>query len=68
MEDHNVNGHARTRLVGLAALSGAVNSEVLYNTSSEFKAQVTIIVRPLLATLLFTDLSELDQEYVSYIS
>lgn len=67
-EDHNVKGSIRTRLVGLAALTGAVNSEVLYNTSSEFKTQVTLIMRPLLVTLLFTELSVLDQEYVSFIT
>ena len=54
--------------MGLAALAGVVNSEVLYHTSSEFKTQVTIIVRPLLVTLLFTELSILDQAYVYSIN
>ena len=54
--------------MGLAALAGVVNSEVLYHTSSEFKTQVTIIVRPLLVTLLFTELSVLDQMYAYFIN
>jgi hypothetical protein len=51
-----------TRLVGLAALAGAISSEVLYNASNQFKTQVSIIVGPLLVTLLQAEVSMLERQ------
>jgi hypothetical protein len=51
-----------TRLIGLAALKGAVNSEALYNDSVQFRVQVSAIVRPLLLTLLQSEISLLNDE------
>ncbi|EGN93012.1 hypothetical protein SERLA73DRAFT_98316 [Serpula lacrymans var. lacrymans S7.3] len=56
--DHELTN--RTRMVGLTALTGAVNSEALYSSSSQFKPQVTSIIHPLLFHLLNADLSTLD--------
>ncbi|KAF8639813.1 hypothetical protein AX17_001071 [Amanita inopinata Kibby_2008] len=50
----------RTRLVGIAALMGAANSEALYNSSSHFRPQVSAMMRPILLTLLQTNLGQLD--------
>ncbi|KAH7914390.1 hypothetical protein BJ138DRAFT_1000116 [Hygrophoropsis aurantiaca] len=50
----------RTRLVGLAALAGAVNSEALYSSSSQFGIQAAIIVRPLLFHVMKTEVSILE--------
>ncbi|KAG6911231.1 hypothetical protein DXG01_003098 [Tephrocybe rancida] len=52
----------RTRLIGFAALSGALNSEALYHDSAQFKAQVSTIMRPLLITLFETGLNTLDEQ------
>lgn len=54
---------SRTRLIGLGALSGAVTSEALYNSSTQFKTQVTAIVPALLLNILQADITSLDQEY-----
>ncbi|KAL0067573.1 plasma membrane localization protein [Marasmius tenuissimus] len=54
----------RTRLVGFAALIGAINSEALYNDSNQFRAQMTILVRPVLKTLLETDLRTLEEQAI----
>jgi hypothetical protein len=51
----------RTRLVGLAALTGAVNSEALYCSSNQYKPQVTIISRALLFHVMNVELSVLDE-------
>ncbi|GLB33952.1 putative cellular morphogenesis-related protein [Lyophyllum shimeji] len=45
----------RTRLIGFAALTGALNSEALYNDSTQFNAQVATIMRPILITLFETE-------------
>ena len=52
------------RIIGLSALTGAVASEALYNSSSQFKSQVSAIVPALLVNLLEVDLLVLDREYV----
>ncbi|KAK7060498.1 plasma membrane localization protein [Paramarasmius palmivorus] len=52
----------RTRLVGLAALTGAVNSEALYNDSAQFRTQVSILLRPVLGTLFQNSLKTLDEQ------
>ncbi|KAI0650320.1 hypothetical protein C8Q79DRAFT_902424 [Trametes meyenii] len=52
----------RTRLIGLAALVGAVNSEALYKPSAQFQPQVSIIMRALLTPLLEVDIPVLDHE------
>ncbi len=52
----------RTRLIGLAALVGAVNSEALYKPSAQFQPQVSIIMRALLIPLLQVDVSVLSHE------
>ncbi|KAG2152388.1 hypothetical protein BD769DRAFT_1623975 [Suillus cothurnatus] len=57
--DHELRN--RTRLVGLAALTGAVNSEALYCSSNQYKPQVTIISRALLFHVMNVELSVLDE-------
>ncbi|KAF8826891.1 hypothetical protein HHX47_DHR5000581 [Lentinula edodes] len=52
----------RTRLVGFAAITGAINSEALYNDSSQFRTQTSIIMRPVLQTVLETDLATLNKQ------
>lgn len=54
----------RTRLIGLAAVTGAVTSEVLYNSSMQYKMQVPVIIPALLPNLLHTEVSVLSREYV----
>ena len=51
-----------TRLVGLAALVGAVNSEALYHSLTHFQPQVTIMLRALLLPFFQVDISVLDHE------
>ncbi|EJD01400.1 uncharacterized protein FOMMEDRAFT_30102 [Fomitiporia mediterranea MF3/22] len=57
IEDRN-----RTRLIGLGALTGAVASEALYNSSSQFKSQVSAIVPALLINVLQVDIVALSHE------
>jgi protein EFR3 len=52
----------RTRLIGLAALKGVVNSEALYNDSGQFRVQVSTIIRPLLVTLLQAEIHILNDQ------
>ncbi|KAF8195729.1 hypothetical protein K438DRAFT_2124897 [Mycena galopus ATCC 62051] len=52
----------RTRLIGFAALTGALNSEALYNDSVQFRAQVSVMMRPILVTVLETPLQTLEQQ------
>ncbi|KAJ4001786.1 hypothetical protein F5050DRAFT_1890936 [Lentinula boryana] len=52
----------RTRLVGFAAITGALNSEALYNDSSQFRTQTSIIMRPILQNLLETNLETLNKQ------
>ncbi|KAJ3778916.1 hypothetical protein FB446DRAFT_267845 [Lentinula raphanica] len=52
----------RTRLVGFAAITGALNSEALYNDSSQFRTQVSIIMPPILEIVLGTDLETLNKQ------
>ena len=54
----------RTRLIGFAGLTGALNSEALYNDSFQFKMQVSIIMRPILANMLQTDITVMDEQFV----
>ncbi|KAH9006927.1 hypothetical protein EDB86DRAFT_3060946 [Lactarius hatsudake] len=53
----------RTRLVGLAALTGVVTSEALYS-SSTFKTQVSVLVPAVLSSLQEVELSVLEDESV----
>ncbi|TFK75768.1 hypothetical protein BDN72DRAFT_809365 [Pluteus cervinus] len=52
----------RTRLVGLAALAGALSSEALYNDTTQFREQVDIILRPLILNLFHIPISVLDDQ------
>ncbi|KAJ3739525.1 hypothetical protein DFH05DRAFT_1513683 [Lentinula detonsa] len=52
----------RTRLVGFAAITGALNSEALYNDSSQFRTQTSIIMRPILQNVLETNLETLNKQ------
>lgn len=52
----------RTRLIGLAALTAAVNSEALYNDIGHFGAQASIILRPIMTVLFDTPLSVLEEQ------
>ena len=54
-----------TRLIGFAALTGALTSEALYNDTHQFRAQVSTIMRPILVTAFQTDLKVLEEQYVS---
>ncbi len=54
----------RTRLIGFAALTGALSSEALYNDTVQFRAQVAIILKPILVTMFQADLKVLDGQYV----
>ncbi|KII95247.1 hypothetical protein PLICRDRAFT_207863 [Plicaturopsis crispa FD-325 SS-3] len=61
--DHEVRN--RTRLIGLAALTGSVNSEALYNTTTHFQEQVSTILRPILLTLLQASIPTLTEQAAS---
>lgn len=50
----------RTRLVGLGALTGAVASDALYNSASQFKSQIFIIVPALLLNIMQANISILE--------
>ncbi|TFK29366.1 hypothetical protein FA15DRAFT_664310 [Coprinopsis marcescibilis] len=52
----------RTRLIGFAAITGALNSEALYNDSRQFKAQVLILMKPILKSLFETDIKTLEDQ------
>lgn len=52
----------RTRLIGFAALTGALNSEALYSDTAQFRAQVSRIMRPILGTLFQTEIAMLDEQ------
>ncbi|KAJ6539494.1 hypothetical protein B0H19DRAFT_1179337 [Mycena capillaripes] len=52
----------RTRLIGFAALTGALNSEALYNDSVQFRAQVSVMMRPILMTVFETPIHALDHQ------
>ncbi|OCH92881.1 hypothetical protein OBBRIDRAFT_772486 [Obba rivulosa] len=60
LPDHEVQN--RTRLVGLAALMAAVNSEALFHPSTHFKPQVSIIMHALLTSVLEVDVATLEHE------
>ncbi|KAH9482387.1 Protein EFR3 [Psilocybe cubensis] len=53
----------RTRLIGLAALTAALNSEALYNDIGNFGTQVSIILCPIMVILFETPLSTLDDQF-----
>ncbi|CAK5275407.1 unnamed protein product [Mycena citricolor] len=52
----------RTRLIGLAALTGALNSEALYNDSVQFRAQVAVMMKPILDTIFQAPIHVLEQQ------
>ncbi|CAA7259894.1 unnamed protein product [Cyclocybe aegerita] len=52
----------RTRLIGLAALTAALNSEALYNDVGHFGAQVSTILHPILINLFETPISTLEEQ------
>ncbi|KAF8351325.1 hypothetical protein F5887DRAFT_203056 [Amanita rubescens] len=52
----------RTRLIGVAALTGAANSEALYHNASQFARQVSIMMMPILDMLLHASLKRLDEQ------
>ncbi|KAG6378718.1 hypothetical protein JVT61DRAFT_12991 [Boletus reticuloceps] len=54
----------RTRVVGLAAITGVVNSEALYISSTQFKSQASRIIRALLFHVLQSEVKSLDEWYV----
>jgi hypothetical protein len=51
-----------TRLIGLAALSAAVQSDVLYTSQSDFGQQAEILIPALMQNLWLGDLDELKLE------
>ncbi|KAJ6486378.1 hypothetical protein C8R47DRAFT_979717 [Mycena vitilis] len=52
----------RTRLIGFAALTGALNSEALYNDSVQFRTQVSVMMRPILLTVFETPIHALEHQ------
>ncbi|KAL4076113.1 hypothetical protein J3A83DRAFT_4089467 [Scleroderma citrinum] len=56
--DHGLRN--RSRLVGLAAVTGVVNSEALYASSTQFKPQVSSLTDALLFHVIFADVKSLD--------
>ncbi|KAG6333667.1 hypothetical protein ID866_5425 [Astraeus odoratus] len=56
--DHELRN--RTRLVGLAAITGVVNSEALYTSPTQFKPQVSSLTGALLSHVILTDTAILD--------
>ncbi|KAI0701799.1 hypothetical protein BC835DRAFT_1411283 [Cytidiella melzeri] len=52
----------RTRLVGLAALTGVVTSDALYNSTTQLKMQISTLIPALLIPLLDGEISVLDHE------
>jgi len=53
-----------TRLVGLLAVTAALNSEALFNDFVQFRAQVAVILNPIIFILLQSEVSELNEQYV----
>lgn len=54
----------RTRLVGLSTLTAALNSEALYNDFIQFRAQVAVILNPIVFILLHSEVSTLNEQAV----
>ncbi|EKM80168.1 hypothetical protein AGABI1DRAFT_120198 [Agaricus bisporus var. burnettii JB137-S8] len=54
----------RARLIGLIALTAALSSEALYNDFVQFRAQVAIILNPILSILLQSDVATLSEQAV----
>ena len=54
----------RTRLIGLAALSAAVQSDVFHTSQSDFRQQAEIIVPALMQNLWIGDMDDLKLQYV----
>ncbi|KAF5333424.1 hypothetical protein D9611_002397 [Ephemerocybe angulata] len=52
----------RTRLIGFAAVAGVLNSEALYNDLRQFRAQTSILTRPILVTLFQTSTTTLQEQ------
>ncbi|KAF8914044.1 hypothetical protein CPB84DRAFT_1758234 [Gymnopilus junonius] len=52
----------RTRLIGLAALTAAINSEALYNDIGHFGSQVEVILRAILIIIFATPISTLNEQ------
>ncbi|KAG5221564.1 plasma membrane localization protein [Salix suchowensis] len=59
---YGFNGY-RQKLIGLAALTGALSSEALYNDMLQFRAQVAVIMRPILYAIFGTPLQSLDHHF-----
>lgn len=55
---HEIRNH--TRLVGLAAITGVVNSEALYASSTQFRPQVSSVIGALLFHVIHADTKILD--------
>ena len=53
-----------TRLIGLGALTGSVTSEALYNSSTQFKTQVTTVIPALVLNVRQTSINILNIECV----
>lgn len=49
-------------MIGVAALTGAANSEALYHNASQFARQVSIMMIPILDVLLHASLKRLDEQ------
>jgi hypothetical protein len=59
---NSTNLGSSTRLIGLAALSAAVQSDVLYTSQSDFGQQAEILIPALMQNLWLGDLDELKLE------
>jgi len=55
-----------TRLVGLSAVTAALNSEALFSDFIQFRAQVAVILNPIIFILLQSEVSDLKEQYVHF--
>ncbi|KAI1795120.1 hypothetical protein LXA43DRAFT_65163 [Ganoderma leucocontextum] len=64
LTDHETRN--RTRLVGLAALASAVNSEALFHSQTHFQIQVRVLMRAILPLFFQVDVPVLDDQCVPH--
>ncbi|KIL68102.1 hypothetical protein M378DRAFT_185152 [Amanita muscaria Koide BX008] len=60
VKDHEMQN--RTRLIGIAAMNGAVNSEALHYNPSHFGKQVSIMMKPSLSVILHAPVNRLEEQ------
>ena len=58
------SGSCSTRLVGLSAVTAALNPEALFKNSVQFRAQVAVILNSIIFVMLQSEILELNEQYV----